>query len=85
MGDAAMALDMHRLDHQQPRPGIRQHAETVMCQSSATPSLALYWHIGETTMRFAKLGSASRTGENRALVMDRQDVRGMAMQFNPTR
>ena len=26
-----------------------------MCQSEATPSLALYWHIGETTMRFAKI------------------------------
>ena len=40
-----------------------------MCQSEATPSLALYWHIGDTTMRFAKFRSASRSGENKTLVM----------------
>jgi hypothetical protein len=40
-----------------------------MCQSSATPSLALYWHIGETAMRLASWRSASFIGENRALVM----------------
>jgi hypothetical protein len=39
------------------------------CQSSATPSLALYWHIGETAMRLASWRSASFIGENRALVM----------------
>src|SRR5277367_4864873 len=41
----------------------------VICQSSATPSLALYWHIGETAMRLASSRSASFIGENRALVM----------------
>src|ERR1700722_19378479 len=41
----------------------------VMCQSSATPSLALYWHIGETAMRLASWRSASFIGEKRALVM----------------
>ena len=40
-----------------------------MCQSEAQPSIALYWHIGDTTMRFGKLRSASRSGENRALAM----------------
>ena len=29
-----------------------------MCQSEATPSSALYWHIGDTTRRFDKLRSA---------------------------
>jgi len=41
----------------------------LRCQSEATPSSALYWHIGETTMRFASSRSASRMGENRGLVM----------------
>ena len=40
-----------------------------MCQSEATPSSALYWHMGETTIRFASSRSASRIGENRALGM----------------
>jgi hypothetical protein len=29
--------------------------------------LALYWHMGETTMRFGNSRSASRVGVNRAL------------------
>src|SRR5262249_9042420 len=40
-----------------------------MCQSEATPSSALYWHIGETTIRLGSSRSASRIGVNRALVM----------------
>src|SRR5208282_730840 len=54
-----------------PAPEFASMPRWVMCQSSATPSLALYWHIGETTMRFARLRSASCKGENRALVMER--------------
>jgi len=42
-----------------------------MCQLLPTPSSALYWHIGETTIRFARLRSASFMGENKALVIDR--------------
>src|SRR5215467_2067645 len=40
------------------------------CQSLAEPSSALYWHMGETTMRFSSSRSASLIGENRAAVMD---------------
>ena len=70
VGDPAVALDMGGLDHQERGAGICQHAPGwVMCQSSATPSLALYWHIGETAMRLASWRSASFIGENRALVM----------------
>src|ERR1700730_8808462 len=47
-----------------------------MCQSEATPSSALYWHIGETTTRFASSRSASRIGENRALVMSHAWIGG---------
>jgi hypothetical protein len=38
-----------------------------MCQSLPTPSLALYWHIGDTTIRFGTVRSASFMGENKAL------------------
>src|SRR3977135_1632435 len=38
-------------------------------QSEATPSSALYWHMGETTIRFASSRLARRMGENRELVM----------------
>jgi hypothetical protein len=37
----------------------------------ATPSLALYWHIGDTTMRFGTVRSASFIGENNALGIGR--------------
>src|SRR4029077_943129 len=43
------------------------------CQSLAEPSSALYWHIGDTTMRFSSSRSASLIGENRVLVMGRWD------------
>src|SRR3954452_16749700 len=52
-----------------PAPELASIPRWVMCQSEATPSLALYWHIGETTTRFASSRPASRIGENRALVM----------------
>src|SRR5262249_37655494 len=39
------------------------------CQSLATPSSALYWHIGEMTMRLSSARSASRIGENSAEAM----------------
>jgi hypothetical protein len=59
MGDAAGAFDVE----------FASIPRCVMCQSFATPSSALYWHIGETTMRLARLRSASRNGEKSALVM----------------
>ena len=70
MGDAAVALDMGRLDHEQARrrnsPACRDGSCASRC---ATPSSALYWHIGATTMRLDSSRSASRIGENKALVM----------------
>src|SRR5262245_65959997 len=41
----------------------------VRCQSEATPSLALYWHIGDTTMRLESVRSASLIGEKSALIL----------------
>jgi hypothetical protein len=38
--------------------------------------LALYWHIGETTMRFGRVRSASLIGENKALGIGRSHVVG---------
>ena len=69
MGDAADAFDMGRLEHSKPAPEFASMPRWVMCQSLPTPSLALYWHIGATTMRFANVRSASFIGENKALGM----------------
>ena len=52
-----------------------------MCQSLPTPSLALYWHIGETTIRFDTVNSASFIGENRALGIDAHMVFEERMEF----
>src|SRR4029077_20079009 len=52
-----------------PAPELASMPRWVMCQSLPTPSSALYWHIGDTTMRFGTSRPASRIGENRALVM----------------
>src|SRR5215470_10754403 len=51
-----------------PAPELASMPRWVTCQSEATPSLALYWHIGETTMRFASSRSASLIGEKRAVM-----------------
>src|SRR5215468_2046832 len=54
-----------------PAPELANMPRWVRCQSLATPSLALYWHIGDTTMRFESVSSASLIGENSALGMGR--------------
>ena len=56
-----------------PAPEFASMPRWLRCQSEATPSSALYWHMGETTIRFASSRSASRIGENRALVMSHGD------------
>ena len=53
----------------------------VMCQSLPTPSSALYWHIGETTMRFGSVRSASFIGENKALGIDAHIWLDLGMQI----
>src|ERR1700681_2341364 len=53
-----------------PAPELASMPRCVMCQSLPTPSLALYWHIGETTMRFGTVRPASFIGENKALGID---------------
>ena len=37
----------------------------IVCQSVAQPSSAEYWHIGETTMRFASVSPRNEKFENR--------------------
>src|SRR5262245_3136688 len=55
-------------------PELASVPRWLRCQSDATPSSALYWHIGETTIRFASSRSASRIGENKALVMSHASI-----------
>src|SRR5215468_9136903 len=52
-----------------PAPELASMPRWVRCQSEATPSLALYWHMGDTTMRLASVRSASLIGENSALMI----------------
>src|SRR5471030_2705684 len=42
----------------------------IRCQSLALPSIAEYWHIGETMMRFESLSSRRLIGWNRALATE---------------
>src|SRR6185437_1750771 len=51
-----------------PAPEFASMPRCVTCQSVATPSAALYWHIGEITMRLGTSSSARRMVENRALI-----------------
>ncbi|MGF6600756.1 hypothetical protein P3T23_005495 [Paraburkholderia sp. GAS448] len=39
-----------------------------MCQECALPSMATYWHIGDTTMRFGSVTPRSVNGENSELI-----------------
>src|SRR5947208_1788637 len=52
-----------------PAPELASMPRCVRCQSEATPSLALYWHMGDTTMRLASVRSASLIGEKSALML----------------
>src|SRR6267378_4366433 len=46
----------------------------IRCQSLAVPLSELYWHIGETTMRFFRVKLRSVIGAKRALAMLRVSV-----------
>jgi hypothetical protein len=39
-----------------------------MCHGLARPSVAAYWHIGETTTRFESVMPRNGNGEKRALI-----------------
>ena len=78
MGDAAVALDMGRLDDDRPAPELASMPRWLMCQSLAQPSSALYWHIGATTMRLASSRPASLIGRKQTGHGD-PDVAGDAM------
>ena len=62
VGDPAMALDMVASTTRNEALEFASMPRWVMCQSSATPSLALYWHVGETAMRLASWRSANFIG-----------------------
>src|ERR687898_544909 len=50
-------------------PEFASMPRCIMCQSVALPFSALYWHMGETTIRLAKVRPARSMGENRLLGM----------------
>src|SRR5215471_16619087 len=59
-----------------PAPELASMPRWVKCQSLAQPSSALYWHIGDTTMRLSTSRPANASGENKALVMGARSVVG---------
>src|SRR5438552_16238188 len=50
-----------------PALDCRSWPQCTVCQSVAHPSTAEYWHIGDTTMRLARLSLRSLKGEKRVL------------------
>src|SRR5581483_4275485 len=48
-----------------PAPEFESMPRWLKCQSFMQPSSALYWHIGETTMRLASSTGPRLKGENR--------------------
>src|SRR5258707_10156372 len=48
-----------------PAPDSDSEPRCWRCQSFATPFLALYWHIGDTAIRLAKVMPPRRNGSNR--------------------
>src|SRR5947209_494620 len=48
-----------------PAPQLDSMPRCAMCQSVMLPSSALYWHIGETTMRLGSSIGPSFSGANR--------------------
>src|ERR1044072_5756994 len=59
-------------------PEFASMPRCVVCHGLGTPSSALYWHIGETTMRLVSSSSLILYGENSALVMGLSDWKGVA-------
>src|SRR6266404_521343 len=52
-----------------PAPEFASMPRWARCQSVAQPSTALYWHMGETTMRLSNSTPPSLIGENSVLGM----------------
>src|ERR1700680_4869061 len=50
-----------------PAAPMDNEPRCIRCQSVAQPSVELYWHMGDTTMRFGRVRSRRLMGENRAL------------------
>lgn len=47
-----------------PAPDKDSEPKCCRCQSFAEPSIALYWHIGDTAMRLARMRPPMVIGEN---------------------
>src|SRR5947209_16489128 len=52
-----------------PGPATANEPRCIMCQSVALPSIALYWHIGATTMRLGKVRPRRAIGVKSWLVI----------------
>src|SRR5947209_20480760 len=52
-----------------PGPATASEPRCRMCQSVALPSIALYWHIGATTMRLGRVRPRNAIGVKSWLVI----------------
>ena len=48
-----------------PAPPAARAPRCTRCQSLAKPSVALYWHIGDTPMRLRRVTERSESGSNK--------------------
>jgi hypothetical protein len=58
--------DAESLDNDKPGAHSDSEPRCWRCQSFAAPSSALYWHIGDTAIRLARVMPPRRSGSNRA-------------------
>src|SRR3984885_3499499 len=49
-------------------PDSARDPRCTVCQELATPSFAMYWHIGDTAIRFANFRAPNCPSENRTLI-----------------
>jgi len=63
--DAARRFDRRLLDDDKSGARQRQRTQGWRCQSFAAPFSALYWHIGDTAIRLARVMPPSVSGSNR--------------------
>ncbi len=63
--DAALRRHRRGLNNHQAGAAHRARPQMRKCQSLATPSVAEYWHIGETPMRLRNVTERTVSGENK--------------------
>src|ERR1051326_5954819 len=77
-GSTAVCSTMSR-----PAPDTHSEPRCWTCQSLADPSSALYWHIGDTAIRFARVTPPRIIGSNKWLAGSMACLRGFFFPIVP--